>query len=189
MRDRNDLSLEDLTLLRTFELSSRIKSAPDFSRKVNGEARDPRMAINAHIEWQFCSAFQILFSMTNEDVAHYTVSFAEAGAQDDLLRIDFVFPDQNKLSIQKMLPIYESMDRFVKRLLKESTCSDLLYAEDDYACGKQVHIYHTPQAMISALHGLIHKKYSGNETALSHVYMAQHLLEQRENCAPGMRLN
>lgn len=186
MRSRDTLSLETLSLMRSFELSRRIERVPDFSYNRQGERRDPHHAITAHIEWQFCSAFQKIFKMTNDDVAQYTASFPEIGKDRDALRIDFVIPDQNKTSIQKMMPIYESMDRFVNRLLKESVCQDLLYAEDDYACGKQVHIYHTPESMIAALHGLIHSKYRGNEDCLSHVYMARHLLEQREYYAPGI---
>src|SRR5690606_4379580 len=142
--------------MRSFELSRRIEVVPDFSRTHKGTLRDPQTAITSHIEWQFCSAFKKIFSLTNEDLCQFTVSFPEIVQPNDMLRLDFIIPELDKTSIKRMMPVYESMDRFVKRFLKEAVCADLLYAQDNYACGKQINIYHTPEAMITALHGLIH---------------------------------
>lgn len=191
-----DINHETLTLLRSFDLSARVTQAPDFSKRPDGTPRDRLHTIASHIEWQFCSALKELFRLTNTDLMRYTASFPEVGNLDDLVRIDLAVPDPAKLSIETMRGVYDSMDRFTKRLCDEAVCRDYLYAEDDYACGKQVHLYHRPQDMIAALNSLTHKKYRGNEGVLSHLYMARHMLEQMDmlqeqslKYGPDIRLN
>lgn len=183
------LKAEEMKL--SFDLSTMAAAVktPNLSLRPDGSPRDAQHLVSAHIEWQFCKTFQKLFALTNADVARYTASFCEIGGPDELLRIDLCVPDDEKLSIEAMRGVYNSMDSFVKRLLKEVTCADHLYAQDDYACGKQVHLYHTPQEMISTLNRLIHTKYKGNVDALAHVHMARHLLDWREQYAPAVKLN
>lgn len=183
------MDLQTLSMVRSFALSARVASMPDFSAKPDGSPRTPRLAVACQIEWQFCEVFNAMFQMEHQDMHDFVPTFATMDEKDELFRLDLVYPDAKKRSVETMRPIYESMDRFIRRLEKEVICKDYLYAEDDYACGKQVHIYHRPQDMIVALHGLTHKKYRGNEECLSHLYMARHLLERFDDFVPAARMN
>lgn len=176
-------------MVRSFELSSKIETVPDFAFEQDGTARDPELAIAYHIQWNLCQVFKGLFAMEHEDLWHYVTDFAKVGKGADFFRIDLLYPDALKRDIPTMMPIYDTMDRFVRRFMNEVVCPDLLYVQKDHACSPAIQIFHTPLAMISALDTLVHKKYRGNQECLAHLHMARHLLDRLDGYKPVLALH
>ncbi|PZO87788.1 MAG: hypothetical protein DI626_03190 [Micavibrio aeruginosavorus] len=185
----DDMGLKEEQLKYSFRLSAKIadRMGPVASQ-VDGTPFPRNIALDISIQRSLSYALMTMMHIHNTELRSYHVAVPMPDGEEDRYKFRIYAPDETKGTISQQSLIYDSMDRFMRRLKKEDGPSENIKIGKDYM-DHWLTMEYEPRSLFRTMHDMAHKIYKGNEEILGHLYMAQHLMELQGSPALQFRMN
>lgn len=183
------MGLKDRQLFREFELSAKVsESQNSLLTKEERSSYSAEVSLDISVQTSLSWALMTAMHIHNADLLPYYVAVPLPEEEQDRYSFTICMPDEKKGNLLTQPALYDAMDRFLKRFIREGDDPDLLYTSKDYT-NHHVTLYYQPEHLKDTLHQMTHKIYRGNETILGHLYMAQHLMDWKKDYRPALQIN
>lgn len=181
------MGIKEDQLRRSFDLSAQVKPIAPVPTNSDGTPHSAETALDISIQQSLSWALKTTMDIHNKELVPYYVAVPLPN-EEQHYRFTICMPDSMKGNLLTQPVIYDSMDRFVSRLIVKGGRPDILRAQTDYQ-DHWITLHYEPQHLLDTLHFMAHDMYRGNETILGHLYMAQHLMDWQKDYRPKLQIN
>lgn len=183
------MGIKEQQLRREFDLCARAaKTMGPLPTKADGSAHSAEMSLDLSIQQSLSWALKTSMDIHNKDLSPYCVAVPLPDGEQDSYSFTIYMTDEKKGDLLTQPALYDDMERFIRRVLKEADNTDTVRAQTDYT-NHHITLHYQPMPLIETLHQLTHKIYRGNETILGHLYMAQHMMDWQKDYRPKLQIN
>jgi len=173
-----------------FGLGAMVKYEP--RPPIDGEERpDPHTLIETGVHENIVLTIMRLIEIERVTSADLVGVYVQTHkAQEGYgITLSFSFPEAYKEHfVQQQKGIYDRLGSFARRMVKDAPRPDAIVLYTDHV-SRDIDIRADVPDVISMLARLVHTKYRGDQKALGHLYMANHLLDRLQFDERALCLN